>query len=132
MTASQTEKMRKLFADKQVSTEELEAVAGGYCRATVEKADDSRFLNVLLQGRSGQPNRYGETRAGSEYECNSIAKEVESAWKSVGIGFRSTFEDYGNKYWDLSTGESIGQAKAYYLAEQRVGRKLKKSDWYWD
>ena len=129
MAESKTEKMRKLFADKQVSTEQLEDVAGG---CTAQIAQDSRYLNVLLRGHPDQCDRYGETRAGSEYECNSIAKEMETAWKSAGTGFRSTFEDYGNKYWDLSTGESIGQAKAYYLAEQRVGRKLKKSDWYWD
>ena len=70
MAESKTEKMRKLFADKQVSTEQLEDVAGG---CTAQIAQDSRYLNVLLrghlpfQGRQGimtSPDRGGGPRSG--------------------------------------------------------------------
>ena len=49
MAGSKTEKMRKLFASKALDVEELDGVAGG---TRHETADDSRFLNVLLQGAS--------------------------------------------------------------------------------
>ena len=56
---NKTEKMRKLFADKALDTEEMENVAGGSYDQT---ADDSRFLNVLLRGHPAQCDRYGEKR----------------------------------------------------------------------
>ncbi|MBR5909851.1 MAG: hypothetical protein IKZ66_07790, partial [Schwartzia sp.] len=56
---SKTEKMRKLFANKALSAEDMDDVAGG---TTQELADDSRFLNVLLRGHPAQPDRYGEEK----------------------------------------------------------------------
>ena len=130
MTVSQTEKMRKLFSDKALAVEEMEGVAGG-SKATDKTADDSRFLNVLLRGRPGQCNRYGETRAGSAYESDSIAHEVAVAWKSVGIGFRPA-NDSGIYYWDMNTGRHLLREEAYEMAQKVVGKRLNKSDWYWD
>ena len=83
MAESKTEKMRKLFADKQVSTEQLEDVAGG---CTAQIAQDSRYLNVLLRGHPDQCDRYGETRA--MYETESIGAEVTKAWAAVGITYQ--------------------------------------------
>ena len=127
MAESKTDKMRKLFADKQVSTEQLEAVAGG---TTHETADDSRFLNVLLRGHPAQPNRYGETRAGSAYESDKVAGEVKEAWKACGIKF--VRRDGKNGYWDMNSGKKLeGQESAMMLAMRRMGKQLAWSDWYW-
>ena len=127
MSESKTDKMRKLFADKQVSAEQLEAVAGG---STKQTADDSRFLNVLLRGHPDQPNRYGETRAGSMYEADSIGEEVRKGWLACGIRFGGRDEE--NYYEDMNTKQSMTQESAMRLAMQRMGKTLSWSDWYWD
>ena len=80
MTDSKTAKMRKLFADKELGTEQLENVAGGVLSET---ADDSRFLNVLLRGRPFQCDRYGETSI--DYDQFDKGEEIALAWDSVGI-----------------------------------------------
>ena len=126
MEMNKTEKMRKLFADKQVSTEQLEAVAGGTAH---QVADDSRFLNVLLRGHPDQPNRYGETRAGSIYEGDAISREVSKAWAAVGI---TCDADTCGNTWYYNDRIGISQEQARQLAMQRMGKQLKKSDWYWD
>ena len=123
MAESKTEKMRKLFADKQVSTEQLEAVAGG---CTAQIAQDSRYLNVLLRGHPDQCDRYGETRA--MYETESIGAEVTKAWAAVGITCKA-YTSGRNQYYDNRWG--ISQEEAMKLAMQRMGKQLKHSDWYW-
>ncbi len=129
MSESKTDKMRKLFADKQVSAEQLEAVAGG---STKQTADDSRFLNVLLRGHPDQPNRYGETRAGSMYEADSVREAVRKGWKACGIRFGGRGSDEENYYEDMNTKISMTQESAMRLAMQRMGKQLAWSDWYWD
>ena len=129
MEMGKTEKMRKLFADQTLDAEQLENVAGGGPHMT---ADDSRFLNVLLQGRSGQPNRYGETRAGSMYEADSVRAEVRKGWKACGIRFGRRGSDEENYYEDMNTKQSMTQESAMRLAMQRMGKQLAWSDWYWD
>ncbi len=64
--------------NKKVSTEDMEQVAGGTDHQT---ADDSRFLNVLLRGRPGQCNRYGENTV----RYLNYDKEIAKAWASVGV-----------------------------------------------
>ena len=125
MADSKTDKMRKLFADKQVSTEQLEAVAGG---CTGQIAEDSRFLNVLLRGHPDQCDRYGETRA--SYETESIGAEVTKAWAAVGITYQINSRGL-NTYLDAETGHVLSLVEAKRLAEQRVGKKLYYQDWYW-
>ena len=130
MEEKQTDKMRELFADKELSTEQMEEVAGGN---GAETANDSRFLNVLLRGRPGQPNRYGETRCEAMYECASIRREVQAAWATVGIRMSVSKKcPYHNEYYDMTTGKEMGQYTAYERAMKRVGKTLKKSDWYWE
>ena len=125
MAESKTEKMRKLFADKQVSTEQLEDVAGG---CTAQIAQDSRYLNVLLRGHPDQCDRYGETRA--MYESESIGAEVTKAWAAVGITYQINSRGL-NTYKDAETGNALSLLEAKRLAEQRVGKKLYYQDWYW-
>ena len=126
MAESKTEKMRKLFADKQVSTEQLEAVAGG---CTAQIAQDSRYLNVLLRGHPDQCDRYGETRA--MYETESIGAEVTKAWAAVGITYQINSRGL-NSYKDAETGHPLNWVEAQKLAEQRMGKQLNYSGWYWD
>ena len=129
MAEKQTEKMKELFAEQELSTEQLEEVAGGN---RFETSDDSCFLNVLLRGRPGQCDRYGETRCGSAYEGESIKREVAAAWATVGIKFTVGKKyPYTPHYIDERGGRSIDRSTAYELAQQRVGKTLKKSDWYW-
>ena len=125
MAESKTEKMRKLFADKQVSTEQLEDVAGG---CTAQIAQDSRYLNVLLRGHPDQCDRYGETRA--MYETESIGAEVTKAWAAVGITYQINSRGL-NTYYDAETGNVLSLVEAKRLAEKRVGKKLYYQDWYW-
>ena len=126
MAESKTEKMRQLFADKQVSTEQLEDVAGG---CTAQIAQDSRYLNVLLRGHPDQCDRYGETRA--MYETESIGAEVTKAWAAVGITYQINSRGL-NSYKDAKTGHPLNWVEAQKLAEQRMGKQLNYSDWYWD
>ena len=128
MEMNKTEKMRQKFADKALDVEQLEEVAGGivYTGSAEKLADDSRFLNVLLRGHPDQPNRYGETRAGSIYEGDAISREVSKAWAACGIDWQPGMDSY----YDNRVG--ISREKAMQLAMKRMGKQLKKSDWYWD
>ena len=122
---SNTEKMQEKFADKEMSKEQLEAVAGG---CTAQIAQDSRYLNVLLRGHPDQCDRYGETRA--MYETESIGAEVTKAWAAVGITYQINSRGL-NTYYDAETGNVLSLVEAKRLAEQRVGKKLYYQDWYW-
>ena len=127
MAESKTEKMRKLFADKQVDAEQLEAVAGG---TTPETADDSRFLNVLLRGHPAQCDRYGEYKVGDDYSARKDRwEEIRQAWRAVGISW-SCYSGKGNEYWKDC--RKITREQAYEHAMNVMGKQLKKSDWYWD
>ena len=125
MEMNKTEKMRQKFADKALDVEQLENVAGGTAH---QVADDSRFLNVLLRGHPDQPNRYGETRAGSIYEGDAISREVSKAWAAVGI---TCDADTCGNTWYYNDRIGVSQEQARQLAMQRMGKQLKKSDWYW-
>ena len=120
-----TKKMKELFTENELSPEQLEEIAGG---TSNDMADDSRFLNVLLRGRPGQCNRYGEYKCGSSYTRGDIKKEVEAAWASVGIKADVNW-DAPCFYW--LDGEFITQIEAWEHAEKVVGKRLKKTDWYW-
>ena len=108
------------YADEIMSDEELDGVAGGYAN---EMADDSQFLNVLLRGRPGQCDRYGQWRAPYNGE------EIENAWKSVGVECVTKSAFYGNIY--KINGKEVSQQKAWEHAEQVVGKHLERSDWDW-
>ena len=130
MEMNKTEKMRQKFADKALDVEQLEEVAGGivYTGSAEKLADDSRFLNVLLRGHPDQCDRYGETRAGSLYEKDDISREVSKAWAAVGI---TCDADTCGNTWYYNDRIGVSQEQARQLAMQRMGKQLKKSDWYW-
>ena len=124
MADTGTARMRNLFSGRALDAEQLEGVAGG---SAAEMADDSRFLNVLLQGRPGCPDRYGESQSGS------IGEALATAWATVGIDFIGVDGNTGhpNSYSDKETGRSLTRGQAMDLTIQRVGRQLKKRDWKW-
>ena len=55
--ASKLDKLRAKHADKMLTADELDNIAGG---SAWELADDSQFLNVLLRGHPAQCDRWGE------------------------------------------------------------------------
>ena len=126
MTSSKTAKMRKLFADKQVSAEQLENVAGGTVN---EMADDSRFLNVLLRGHPAQCDRYCGYMLDIAYGAGDRRREVKAAWEAVGV-------TWDCKAWSQNSyiidGNYVSREEAWAHAEKVMGKKLQKSDWYWE
>ena len=124
---NKTEKMRKLFANKALDVEEMENVAGGSYDQT---ADDSRFLNVLLRGHPAQCDRYGEKKIKLDYANNDRRfAEIEAAWKVCGVEAKVK-KSYANHYY--IDGFEVTQSQAMNHAMNVMGKKLKKSDWYWD
>ena len=120
---NQTEKMRKLFAEKTLSVDEMEAIAGGALDHCDSLADDSRFLNVLLGGNVVE--RVGSYKAG----LGNYADNVEKAWAKVGVECSTGTLWHDNEY--KINGVSVSQEQARQHAMNVVGRQLKKSDWYW-
>ena len=130
---NQTEKMRKLFPEKALSADEMEAIVGGALAHCDSLADDSRFLNVLLRGHPGQCDRYGETYAGGH------VGEIKNAWKVVGVEMevnyyynRADGVPLGGYYVYKINGEYVDAEDAYRHAMKVTGKNLKPSDWYWD
>ncbi len=127
MEESKTEKMRKLFADKQVSAEQLENVAGG---TKDQIADDSCFLNILLLGHPAQCDRYGSAKLKYDIANNpSRYKEIRNAWAACGVEV-TMHADRGNEY--RADGKYLSQSQAMDYAMKRMGKMMKKSDWYWE
>ena len=115
------------YSDEMLSDEELDGVAGG---SSGQTADDSRFLNVLLQGRDGQPERYGQFRL----RMGKHDDEIQNAWKSVGVDAIISTGKWYNCGYDNSyyiNGKSVSQYEAMQHAMNVVGRQLKTSDWKW-
>ena len=113
------------FADEMLTDDELDGVAGGNC---YEAADDSRFLNVLLQGtKYHQCDRYGATKMFFQY---SAVVDLNNAWKSLGVELRArTGFIMKNKY--ILNGNEITRAEAWAHAENLVGKHLTKAQWDW-
>ena len=107
------------MANELLSDEVLDGVAGGY---DFETADDSRFLNVLLAGRAGQCDRWGEWKAASH------TAEISQAWASVGVEFKHNGHK-DNKYF--INGNEVTREDAWAHAQQVVGRTLERTDWDW-
>ena len=112
------------FADEMLTDEELDQVAGGTC---AETANDSRFLNVLLQGTTKyhQCDRYG---AGKIFFSKGAREDVKDAWKSLGIRLYYSVES-GNEYH--LNGKKISQSEAWAHAESLVGKHLTEAQWNW-
>ena len=114
----------KLEDASKLTDAELEQVAGGDMLA-----NDSRFLNVLLRGRTGQCGRYGGFMVGQHYD------EIVRAWASVRVEFYIDegpvpFGD-GEFYHYKINGKEVSQYEAWLHAEQVVGKHLQRADWDW-
>ena len=119
----------KLKNDNKLTDDELEQVVGGS-----NLAQDSRFLNVLLEGREGHCGRYGY------WTIDDHKNEVIRAWKSVGVDYATkphmmgtaggTSEVYTSTHYYIN-GKEVSQYDAWLHAEQVVGKHLKRSDWDW-
>ena len=113
-------KDEKILQEEILSDEELKEISGGSC---YESADDSRFLNVLLQGTNyHQCDRYGATKMFFGIGISDVFK----AWKSLGIEFES-YPVRANKY--LLDGKEITRDEAWAHAEKLVGKHLTEKDW---
>ena len=125
---NKTEKMRKLFANKALDVEEMDAVAGG---TYAESADDSCFLNVLLQGHPAQPDRHGTLKLQVSYDSDNAPRyaEIKNAWKAVGVDVKIKDDDVGNKY--SINGQKVTREMAMNHAMKVMGKQLQRSDWYW-
>jgi len=116
-----------MTATKKLSENILSQVSGG---TATETADDSRFLNVLLQGKPGQCDRYGTFRI----RIQDHEVEIERAWKAAGVDATISsgdllFEGFPNKY--KVNGITVTQEQARQHAMKVIGRQLKVSDWNW-
>jgi hypothetical protein len=111
------------YADEIMSDDELDKVSGG---TKEESADDSRFLNVLLQGTNKyhQCDRYGEFRIFTSAEARD---DLTKAWNSLGIEIE---HQAGDNIYRLN-GNKISQAEAWAHAEKLVGKHLTKEQWNW-
>ena len=126
---SKTEKMRKLFANKALSAEDMDDVAGG---TTQELADDSRFLNVLLRGHPAQPDRHGERKMDYDTLGNaSRYAEIRAAWNACGVHLQYIGTVEKDNVYYIGNKE-VTQEQARQHAMNVMGRQLKKSDWYWE
>ena len=126
---NKTEKMRKLFANKALDVEEMDAVAGG---TYAESADDSCFLNVLLRGHPAQPDRHGALKLQVSYDSDNAPRyaEIKNAWKAVGVDVKIKDDDVGNKY--SINGQKVTREMAMNHAMKVMGKQLQRSDWYWE
>ena len=112
------------YADEKLTDDELDKVAGGTLR---EDADDSRFLNVLLQGTNKyhQCDRYGEFRM--LWSAGAAHDDLRKAWNSLGIEI--TYSTAGSEY--RLNGNKISREEAWAHAESLVGKHLTKEQWNW-
>ena len=108
---------------KKMDECELNMVAGGY---QVETIDDSRFLNVLLQGKSGQCDRYGR------YRIRSHISEIAAAWQAVGVQAElNNTKKGGRKNIYKIDGQTVTHDQARQHAMNVIDRHLNPGDWRW-
>ena len=114
------------YADEIMSDEELDKVSGG---TNSELADDSRFLNVLLQGTNKyhQCDRYGEWRM---FFSQPARYDVKKSWNSLGIEITYSTSCFIKNTYRLN-GKEISRELAWEHAESLVGKHLTKEQWNW-
>ena len=112
------------YADEKLTDDELDKVAGGTIR---EDADDSRFLNVLLNGTNKyhQCDRYGRF---TMFFGEGAREDLKKSWNSLGIELEEDFCE--NNTYRLN-GKEISQAEAWAHAESLVGKHLTEAQWNW-
>jgi len=116
-----------MTAAKKLSQDDLSYVSGG---SAGETSDDSKFLNVLLQGRPHQCDRYGTFRIRTQVHDD----EIKEAWNSVGVDVTihsgNLFAAGPPNVYKIN-GKVVSQYDAMEHAMNVVGKRLKKSDWDW-
>ena len=118
-------KDEKILQEEMLSDEQLEQVAGGTC---YETADDSRFLNVLLNGtKYHQCDRYGASRI---FFDSNARDDVVEAWASLGIKINVKSGLIIRNSYSLN-GKEISQHEAWSHAEKLTGKTLTKEQWNW-
>ncbi len=116
-----------MTSTKKISDNALSYVSGG---TAAETADDSRFLNVLLQGRPGQCDRYGEWRV----HWQNHDDEITRAWATVGV---TVCIHSGNCLGDgkhnvyMAGGKFINQEEAREYAMNFIGKHITRAQWDW-
>ncbi len=114
-----------MLEKNKLTVEEMDRVSGG---SSGETADDSRFLNVLLQGRNGQCDRYGAPRIRLEDHDH----EIREAWAAVGveasINSGNLLLSGSNNTYKIN-GVKVSRTQAMQHAMNVVGRQLNDSDW---
>ena len=116
-----------IVAEKKLSQDDLSYVSGG---SAGETSDDSKFLNVLLQGRPHQCDRYGTFRIRTQVHDD----EIKEAWNSVGVDVTihsgNLFAAGPPNVYKIN-GRVVRQYDAMEHAMTVVGKRLKRSDWDW-
>jgi len=123
------DKLKTMKEDNSLSIEEMEEIAGG---TSLECADDSRFLNVLLRGHPAQPERFGEYKfemAGWD-DYMKMQRSISLAWKACGIELRQQGKGQEvNLYYH--NGKLVTQEVAREIAMDAMGKHLCYDDWHW-
>ena len=121
------ENLKKINAELELmSEEELNQVSGGTC---YESADDSRFLNVLLQGtKYHHCDRYGATRIW--FDIGGATNDIIKSWESLGIKVHFCSNASGKNMY-FKDGREITRDEAWAHAEKLVGKHLTKAQWDW-
>ena len=114
-----TEIMKEKFADKELTTEQLEDVAGG---SEKEISLDSYFLYHML-GRCCLP---WDVHEQDTYVRVGAYADVRAAWKKLGVDMNIWAEARNEYFID---GKRISRKQAFEHAQKVLGKQVKDSDW---
>ena len=114
-----TEIMKEKFADKELTTEQLEDVAGG---SEKEISLDSYFLYHML-GTCCLP---WDCKNQNVYVRVSAFADVRAAWMKLGVDI-NIWEGNQNEYF--INGKRISRREAFEHAQKVLGKKVTDSDW---
>ena len=117
-------KDEKFLQEEKLSDEELEKVSGG---THSELAEDSRYLNVLLQGTNVRHkcDRYGTFRLIFD---GAAQVDVMNAWQALGVNVE--LNEFGSNEYIIG-GEKVSRQQAWDHAERTTGKTLKREQWDW-
>ena len=121
--ASKLDKLRKLHADKMLTEDDMDNIAGGQMEYDSWGAD-SRFLNTLLGG--SVCDRWGDYKAENHHE------EIRAAWARVGVSVKVTKlgkDNFNRNYY--VDGKYVTAKEAYAHAMKVTGKYLTPEQWNW-
>ncbi len=98
-------------------------------KVTTPLSEDSKMLNILLQGRECHCGRYEGNVAYSHID------EIKNAWLSVGVKLEYKETNHRGEilpsYKYFIDGEHIQRDEAWKHAMEFVGKHLEQKDWDW-